>query len=175
MVAPDLSRARLVAIDRASGEASRVLDATFKKYLHGGPCPPNPALARAGTWGELDRLQAEAHARGHFHPVVVQRIDGSFSRAGVEETLYAIALGECVGNGGNQCLDALFTKGRKDPAFRVNHSGWGSYRCGYDGIATKDGIDTLMRKSPSGEDWSRLSVEAGGTAEWRALNGLFAP
>jgi hypothetical protein len=163
-----VGRARLVAIAPTSAEASRVLDATFTKYRR-GPCPPNPAVARAGTWSELDRLQAQAHARGHFRPVVVQRIDGSFSHAGAEETLYAIDLGECVANGSTSCLDVLFTRGRKDPVFRVEHGGQGGYACGYEGIATTDGVDAVMRKPPPYEGWLRLTVGAGAAATWRAL------
>ncbi len=117
--------ARLVAIDPSSAEAVRVLGAAFARYLR-GPCPPkSAAVTNAGTWGELDRLRAEAHARGLFRPHVIQRIAGSFSRAGAEETLYAVELNECVANGWTACLDLVFVKGRAKPAFQAGHTALG--------------------------------------------------
>jgi hypothetical protein len=152
----------VLRLEPSTAEAKRVLDATFPKYLR-GECPPDPAFARAGTWSELDRLQARAHAAGRFRPRVLQRIDGSFSRPGIVETLYAIELGECVGNGWSACIDVVFAQGAAKPALQVHYGGWGSVSCRYEGIAHNDGVDLLLRQQEKGE-WLRLT--AGDAWSW---------
>src|SRR5205823_716496 len=93
------------AVDPALAKV--VLDATFWRYLT-KPCPEIPEVAGASSWVELDRIKSKANAAGLMRPQIVQRAAGHFTTAEVNETLFAIEVGSCVGNGSNDLVYVVF-------------------------------------------------------------------
>jgi hypothetical protein len=92
-------------------ERSQVLHTVFASFLASpAQCPNIPGLEGAGTWGQLDALQARTHARGLFSLGEVSRADGSFTRPGALETLYTFEVQECVGNGAAYYVDMIFDR-----------------------------------------------------------------
>lgn len=124
-------------------EAKRVLDATFARYLT-TPCPAIAGVERADTWTKLDALQAAMRRRGLFRPEVRQRISGSFTRAGADETLYVVAIGDCVGNGWDAYVDVVFARGGRTPVARIAHGDWGASRYRVVAVERAAGEDRLV-------------------------------
>jgi hypothetical protein len=129
--------------------ARRALDATYSRYL-GGPCPTVPAAEHAQTWTELDKRKAEATSRGLFRPIVVQRIDGRFTDASVDEVLFVIDDGECVQNGGTSmtlvvvaAAALVHAHGKLALRARESFGGWGDADHVV-GVVTHGGLDVIV-------------------------------
>jgi hypothetical protein len=148
-------------------EARRVLDRAFNKRYLRGECAKDPAATRAGTWTELDRLRSAARARGQFRPRILQRVEGSFTRAGADEILYAVALGDCVDNGWTACVDLIVTRGGSEPPIAVHHGGWGGVSCTYPRVLPFDVLAVWHEGVQSG--WQTVAGADGGTPTWEPL------
>jgi hypothetical protein len=149
---------RIHSVDN-EGERKRILDATFPKYLN-GDCPRVQGEKEAVTWTKLDELKATTYRQGLFVPRVLQRIEGSFSRAGATETLYRVAVGQCVSNGFEDFVDVIFDSGTSTPRFRVETSVEGGGDVAFAEIARKgDGRDALrMVSKGQPARWVRLDT-----------------